>query len=161
MSYIFWKLCDQGRSWPWKNDVRSWFEAARNFFFTPDSNRTLIWHRLIGCKIVHKDAQKNKAKLTQTGARGNSGNHAWVTPHSCIDEHGRYSIHTLSYFSCPGQNNLTPKIHTTSLVSNRKPDGFLILGKIYHMQNKVDLWCTTRWIEDWRQKNMAHHRAKF
>ena len=47
MSYLFWKLCDQGRSWHWKNDVRSWFKAARNFFFTPDSNRTLIWHRLI------------------------------------------------------------------------------------------------------------------
>ena len=41
MSYLFWKLCDQGRLWHWKNDVRSWFNAARNFFFTPDSNRTL------------------------------------------------------------------------------------------------------------------------
>ena len=47
MSYLFWKLCDQGRLWHWKNDVRSWFKAARNFFFTPDSNRTLIWHCLI------------------------------------------------------------------------------------------------------------------
>ena len=47
MSYIFWKLCDQGRSWHWKNDVRSWFKAARNFFFTPDSNWTLIWHCLL------------------------------------------------------------------------------------------------------------------
>ena len=50
MSYIFWKLCDQGRSWHWKNDVRSWFKATRNFFFTLDSNRTLIWHCLISSK---------------------------------------------------------------------------------------------------------------
>ena len=47
MSYLFGKLCDQGISWHWKNDVRSWFKAARNFVFTPDSNRTLIWHCLI------------------------------------------------------------------------------------------------------------------
>ena len=47
MSYLFGKLCDQGISWHWKNDVRSWFKAAKNFFFTPDSNRTLIWHCLI------------------------------------------------------------------------------------------------------------------
>ena len=47
MSYLFGKLCDQGISWHWKNDVRSWFKAARNFFFTPDSNRTLIWHCLL------------------------------------------------------------------------------------------------------------------
>ena len=33
MSYIFWKLCDQGRLWHRKNDVRGWFKAARNFFF--------------------------------------------------------------------------------------------------------------------------------
>ena len=47
MSYLFGKLCDQGISWHWKNDVRSWFKAARNFVFTPDSNRTLIWHCLL------------------------------------------------------------------------------------------------------------------
>ena len=47
MSYLFWKLCDQGRWWHWKNDARSWFKVARNFFFTPDSNWTLIWHCLI------------------------------------------------------------------------------------------------------------------
>ena len=54
MSYLFWKLCDQGRLWHWKNDVRGWFKAARNFFFTLDSNRTLIWHCLIWNRIVHK-----------------------------------------------------------------------------------------------------------
>ena len=48
MSYLFGKLCDQGILWHWTNDVRSWFKAARNFVFTPDSNRTLIWHCLIG-----------------------------------------------------------------------------------------------------------------
>ena len=53
MSYLFGKLCDQGISWHWKNDVRSWFKAARNFFFTPDSNRTLIWHCLIW-RGIHK-----------------------------------------------------------------------------------------------------------
>ena len=41
MSYLFWKLFDQGRWWQWKNDVRSWFKAARNFVFTLHSNWTL------------------------------------------------------------------------------------------------------------------------
>ena len=41
MSYIFWKLCDQGRSW------------HRNFFFTLDSNQTLIWHCLTCCPRDH------------------------------------------------------------------------------------------------------------
>ena len=54
MSYLFWKLCDQGRSWHWKNDVRSWFKAARNFFFTPDSNRTLIWHCLLSTTLMNQ-----------------------------------------------------------------------------------------------------------
>ena len=47
MSYLFGKLCDQGIPWHWKNDVRSWFKAARNFVFTLDSNQTLISHCLL------------------------------------------------------------------------------------------------------------------
>ena len=47
MSYLFWKLCDQERSWHQKNDVIGWFKAARIFFFTLHLSWTLIWHCII------------------------------------------------------------------------------------------------------------------
>ena len=51
MSYLFWKLYNQGRQWQWKNDARSSFKSTKNFIFSPDSNWTLIWHCLISSKL--------------------------------------------------------------------------------------------------------------